>query len=82
MSLNLQWTPCKQRLPDVGRRVLIYHRLRPWCRFFEFTVGWWNGKEWRRSYCDHPDFSRDHGIIYQPLLWKDVELPDQSNIRL
>ncbi|GEM_PF-4590461 len=70
MTLNLQWTPCAKP-PEVARRVLIYHRSRPWGRYFTTCIGWWNGREWRREDSNTLKF----GIIYQPLLWKDFERP-------
>lgn len=67
--MNLHWTPCSQP-PSDCRRVLIWHRVRPWCRFHQVVVGWWNSKEWRRDDSDHRQ-----GGIYQPVLWKDIEPP-------
>ena len=63
------WRPCNEP-PDDCRRVLIWHRVRPYCRFYRAVVGWWNSEEWLRDSTDeHP-----HAFtIYQPVLWRDIE---------
>jgi hypothetical protein len=66
---QLNWTPCGE-LPDCYRRVVVLHRVRPWCRFNEIVVGWWNTEEWRRD-----DSHYAHGKIYQPICWRDIEFP-------
>lgn len=72
--MNLDWTPCSQP-PSDCRRVLVWHRVRPWCRFFAPVVGWWNSKQWRCDYRRCPGDTQDHGLIYQPMFWKDIEQP-------
>jgi len=67
---RLEWTLCSE-VPTDSRRVLVWHRCRPWCRYFQFVIGWWNSEEWRRD-----DSHWEHGLIHQPTLWKDVEPPD------
>ena len=68
---RLEWTPCSQP-PDDCRRVVIWHRCRKWCRFFQIVVGWWNTEEWRQA------DSQSHlkfGQIYKPVCWRDIEVP-------
>lgn len=72
--MNLEWTPCSQP-PSDSRRVLVWHRVRPFCRRNEIVVGWWNSEEWRRDWPWIAPGERDHGRIYQPKFWKDVETP-------
>ena len=72
---RFEWTPCSEP-PDRWRRVLIWHRARPWCRFFRATVGWWNRTEWRRD-----DSDIRQGAIYQPVLWKDIEPPSNPKLQ-
>lgn len=67
---RFEWTPCAEPPTDC-RRVLIWHRVRPWCRFFHPVVGWWNSKEWRQNDSN----AAKHGVIYQPALWKDIDTP-------
>lgn len=66
---RLEWTPCSEP-PSEYRRVLVVHRCRPWCRFNRIIVGWWNTEEWK-----HDDSNFAHTSIYQPIVWRDVELP-------
>lgn len=68
---RLEWTPCSEP-PDGYRRVLVWHRVRPWCRFYEPVVGWWNGEGWWRDDSDSQRF----GLIYQPVQWQDIEGPE------
>ena len=67
---QLEWTDCRQ-VPDSCRRVLVLHRHQPWSRYYELVVGWWNTKEWRREDSQSSKF----GLLYQALMWKDIELP-------
>jgi hypothetical protein len=66
-----EWLPCSGTKPPVAERVLVWHRVRPWCRFYQATVGWWNSEEWRRD----DSHSSVHGLIYQPKLWRYIEEP-------
>jgi hypothetical protein len=66
-----EWRPCSGAKPPVAERVLVWHRARPWCRVHKATVGWWNSVEWRRDDSN----SREHGVIYQPKLWRYIEEP-------
>lgn len=68
------WKPCSEK-PSNCRRVLIWHRVRPWCRFFSPTVGWWNSVEWLRE-----DSNRAHMKIYQPTLWREIEAPTDEEM--
>lgn len=68
---RFDWTPCSEP-PDNCRRVVVWHRVRPWCRFYKIVVGWWNVHEWRWDY--HGEDPK-HAIIYQPHCWKDIEPP-------
>lgn len=75
--MNNQWQPCAIK-PEVAKNVLIWHRARPWCRFYKPVVGWWNGKEWRRDFPWFLEQTRDHGLIYQPKCWKYIEEPETA----
>ena len=68
------WNPCSVK-PKIAEKVLVWHRVRPWCRFCEPVVGWWNGREWRREMIQFVGQLRDHGIIYQPKMWKHIDPP-------
>lgn len=63
------WTPCDEP-PTSNRHVIVWHRVRPFCRYFEPVIGWFNGADWRT---DDSNFS--HTLIYQPVLWKDIDEP-------
>lgn len=65
------WYPCSVK-PPVAKPVLIWHRARPWGRFYKLTVGWWNSEEWRREDSN----SAQHGIIYQPTHWHHITGPE------
>ena len=65
------WTTCNEP-PDNCRRVIVWHRCRQWCRFYEIVVGSWNSLEWRQD----NDKGYLQGRIYQPDLWRDIETPD------
>ena len=69
-TFHSDWTPVSKKPPN-GMRVLIWHRVRPWCRYFQPTVGWWNGVEWR---ADVSHFT-DKKVIYQPTMWKFIDPP-------
>jgi|SRR5688572_17484946 len=75
-GVTSEWKPCGQP-PRDNRRVVVWHRSQPYSRRFRMIVGWWNSAEWR---WDFPWFfqsasSRDHGLIYQPLFWRDLDPP-------
>lgn len=68
-ALTYEWRGTEEP-PEVSTRILVWHRVRPWCRFFKPVVGWWNGKEW---------LSYEGNVakpIYQPQFWKYIESPN------
>lgn len=84
LSRNLQhaltqfsplWTSCKTP-PDNNRDVLVWHRVRPYCRFYTATIGFWNSAEWRNH-----ESNWNHQIIYQPTLWRDFDAPPDHQTR-
>lgn len=74
---STEWMDCNipdQRPDTRGRRVLVWHRIRPYCRFFESVVGWWNGEEWLTY--DGTSFGASR--IYKPWFWKDIIGPNNE----
>lgn len=63
-----EWALCNMEKPNDCRRVLIWHRVRKWCRFQRPVIGWWNGEEWRTNVNDQGSV-----LIYQPTIWRDIE---------
>jgi hypothetical protein len=69
MNETWNWIPCTTR-PEVGRRILIWHRVRPYCRYHEAVVGWWNSEEWIIADNQFP-----RRRVYQPICWCEIETP-------
>lgn len=63
------WHPCSEKPPRYAL-VLIYRRIRPYCRFGEPIVGWWDGRDWRRE-----DSHHQHTFISNPLGWTPLHFP-------
>jgi hypothetical protein len=61
------WTLCCTAVPDAYRRVLVWHRVRPWSRVYLPVIGWFNTEEWMQE---------DGKPIYRPLYWKDICPPE------
>lgn len=57
--------------PSRGQSVLVWHRMRPYCRYYEAIVGWWNGEGWF-SALSHFTSGKP---IYQPVAWKYIDPP-------